>query len=119
EAGVLQLAFTANGVEPEVEDVTELGLHALGVVAQEHVRCPARTANQHRLAVDDELAITLWGEVRADAAYAERRAGLPGDRTINGGSHLQMVERMRTHTDRPPNLRTVDVECRIALGGKC
>ena len=61
EAGLLQLALAANGVEPEVHDVTELGLHALGVVAQEHVRRPARAANQDRLAVDDELAIALLG----------------------------------------------------------
>ena len=41
EACVLQLALAADGVEPEVHDVTELGLHALGVVTQEHVRRPA------------------------------------------------------------------------------
>ena len=118
EACVLQLALAANGVEPEVHDVTELGLHALGVVAQEHVRRPARAANQDRLAVDDELAITLLGEVGADAAYAERRAGPVGDRTIDGSSHLQTVERMRAHADRPPDLRMFEIEARIALGGK-
>src|SRR5262249_4118853 len=118
KALLLQLAFTAYGVEPEVHDVTELRFHARGVIAQEHVRRPPRAANEHRLAVDDERAITVRGEVRADAAYAERRAGLSRDGTIDGGSHLQTVERMRTHADRPPDLRMVEVEARIALGGK-
>src|SRR6516225_3089793 len=118
EACVLQLALAANGVEPEVHDVTELGLHALRVVTQEHVRRPARAANEHRLAVDDELAIALPGEVGADAAYAEGRAGLIADRTINGSCHLQIVERMLAHTDRPPDVRMVEVEAWIALGSK-
>ncbi len=118
EACVLQLALAAYGVEPEVHDVTELGLHALGVVTQEHVRRPARAANQDRLAVDDELLITLLGEVGADAAYAECRAGPVGDQTINGSRHLRSIERMGAHTDRPPDLRTFKIEARIAFGGK-
>src|SRR4029077_13173428 len=118
EAVVLEFALTANGVEPKVEDVTELGLHALALIAQEHVRRPARAANEHVLTVDDELAITLLGEVRADGAYAERRAGLPRDGTINGSSHLQTIERMRTHADRPPDLRMPEVKVRVALGGE-
>src|SRR4029077_13526211 len=93
EACVLQLALAANGVEPEVQDVAELGLHALGVVAQEHVRRPARAANQDTLAVDDELPITLLGEAGADAAYAERRAALVRHRTINGSRHGALLER--------------------------
>src|SRR5262249_32797387 len=115
EACVLQLALTTNGVEPEVRDVAELGLHALGVVAQEHVRRPARAPKQDRPAVDDELAITLRGEMRADAANAEARAGPIGNRAINGSCQLQIVERMLAHTDRPPDLRMVEVEARIAL----
>ena len=62
--------------------------------------------------------IALRGEVGADAADAERRAGPVGDRTINGSRHLQRVERMRAHTDRPPDLRMLKIEARIALGGK-
>ncbi len=116
--GVLQLALTADGVEAEIADVTELGLHALGVVAQEHVRRPARAPNQHRLAIDDELEITVLGEVGGDAADAKCRARLVRDRTINGGIHLQSIERMPTHADRPPDLRMFEVESRIALGGK-
>src|SRR5690348_7891742 len=118
EVLVLQLALTANGVESEVTDVTELGLHALGVVTQEHVRRPTRAANQDRLAVNDELNITVLRQVRSNAAYAERRAGLVRDRTINSRRYLQTVERMRAHTDRPPHLRMLEVEGRPALGGK-
>src|SRR5262249_2848734 len=118
EACILQLALAANGVEPEVDDVAELGLHALGVVAQEQVRRPARAANEHRLAVNDELAIALLREVRADAAYAEGGAGPIGDRAVNFSRHLQTVEWMLAHTDRPPDLRMVEVEAWIALGGK-
>ena len=51
--------------------------------------------------------IALLGEVGADAAYAERRAGPIRGRSIDGSGHLQTVERMRTHADRPPDLRMV------------
>ncbi len=62
--------------------------------------------------------ITLRCKVGADASYAERRAGSVGDRIINGSRDLQSVERMGAHTDRPPDLRMVESEARIALGGK-
>src|SRR5581483_2478879 len=94
---VLQLALTANGVESKVADITELGLHSLGIIAQEHVRRPARAANEDRLAVDDELDVTLLGKMRGDAAYAKRRAGLVRNGTINDSIHRQPVQRMRTH----------------------
>src|SRR5579862_4268450 len=53
EVLVLQFALGADGVESEIADVTELGLHALRVVTQEYVRRPARATNQDRLTVDD------------------------------------------------------------------
>ncbi len=118
ESSVLQLALAAYGVESEVHDVAELGFHALGIVTQEHVRRPARAANQYWFAVDDELLIALRGEVGAHAADAERRAGQVRDRAVNRSGHLQTVERMRTHADRPPDLRMFKIETRIAFGGK-
>src|SRR6185437_14425440 len=45
EACILELTLAANGVEPEIHDVTELGLHARGVVAEEHIGRPASASN--------------------------------------------------------------------------
>jgi hypothetical protein len=115
ETLILQLAFAADGVEAEVEDVAELGLHALGVVAQEHVRRPAAAANQHGLAVDDELAITLLGEVGTDAAYAERRAGPVGDAPSTAAVISSCTADVRPC--RPATRSSDDpVEARIVLG---
>src|SRR6185312_10515602 len=69
---VFQLAFAADRVEAHVADVTELGLHAPGQHTQEHVRRPAAAADQHRLAVEEELDVTLLGELRDPT---ERSAG--------------------------------------------
>ncbi len=115
---VFELALAANRVQSQVHDITELVLHAFRIVAEEHVRRPARAANQDWLAVDDKLLIALLSEVRADVTDAESCAGLVGDRAINGSSHLQTVERMRTHADGPPNMGVFEVEGRIGLRGK-
>src|SRR6185437_8274545 len=80
EVLVFELAFAADRVEPHVADVTEFGLHAPGQLAQEHVRRPAAAADQHWLAVDEELDVTLLGELRSRAADAERGRGTIGFR---------------------------------------
>ncbi len=110
ETLILQLAFAADGVEAEVEDVTEFGLHACGVVTQEHVRRPATAADQQWFAVDGELAITLLGQAGTDAADAERRRGAVGCCAVDRSSHLKLVQRMVAHADRPPDLGVIQCE---------
>ena len=72
----------------------------------------ASAANQQRLPVDEELAITLPGQARTDAAYAERRCGPVGCCAIDRGGHLKWIQRMFSHAHGPPDLRVIQCEAR-------